>query len=154
MSNNKVKNKKNKNELTAVNGDGKEVEIEVSFEIAEFDKKDFWKQDYQKRKRKQQNSIEEMLEFNETVWNHETLDAALTAKSPENHYIENFKNELFKKALDTLSEKQKERLLLHFLDKLSFAKIGRLEGISRKVANRNVKEAVEKLKKFFENNSY
>jgi DNA-directed RNA polymerase specialized sigma subunit len=41
-------------------------------------------------------------------------------------------------------------LLLHFEDKLNFAEIGRLEGISRMVANRKVKEAVEKLKKFFE----
>ena len=113
-----------KNTIKTVNSDGKITEVEVSIEIFKVDKEFNSKEAYQNYKkhkhepgRKFEVSYEEFLETNLTSCNHQKLPDKLVTQSTEDEYIAGFENEFLKEALNSLSEKQRERLLMHFLDK-------------------------------------
>ncbi len=58
--------------------------------------------------------------------------------------------ETLKKAMQTLSDKQRERLSLYFVDGLSLRQIAERKGISYLAAWQSVELALKKIKKFFD----
>ncbi|GHV25137.1 hypothetical protein FACS189465_2920 [Clostridia bacterium] len=113
---------------------GKITEIEVELDIYEFDKDNFWQEDWRDRKSKQQNSIDDFC-------------AELTSVSSEDEYIKKSEiDELFK-AIDQLSEIQRNRIILHYFYGLKFFQISKLENVSARNIKRSVKLALENLNK-------
>lgn len=51
-------------------------------------------------------------------------------------------------AMNHLSEVQRKRLLLHFVDNLTYRQIGDLEGINQGTVYRSIKRAIKQLQKF------
>ena len=54
-------------------------------------------------------------------------------------------------ALDTLTDVQRRRYLLHFVDELSTWEIARIEGTNQKSVHESLQAAQKKIKKFLEN---
>ena len=51
-------------------------------------------------------------------------------------------------AVNKLSEAQRRRLLLHFMDKLTYRQIAELEGVDRGTVGRSIKHALIQLQKY------
>jgi RNA polymerase sigma factor (sigma-70 family) len=141
MSNKKIK---------TVNNDGSIAEIEVSFEIWEFDKNDFWQNDWQERKRAKENSIEEMFEHNKQICRHEMIDTALVCESAESEYFRRYLFQKLYKALEKLPEKQRKRLIFYFFDNLNFSQIAKIENCSKSSAKTLIYRALQNLREILE----
>ena len=70
----------------------------------------------------------------------------------EDEYITDFENEFLNKAIDSLPEAQKRRLILHYFCNLNFTQIAKLEKCRKTSIKENVDLAIRNLKKFFEKN--
>ena len=60
-------------------------------------------------------------------------------------HMENYKRLYI--AMNQLSEVQQKRLLLHFVDNLTYRQIGDLEGINQGTVCRSIKRAIKQLQK-------
>ena len=92
-------------EITDANG--KKVKVEVNFEVWEFDKNDYWKQIWQKRKSKQKDSYEKLCE----IYAKNAIPREFTSKSSENEFMKKYEKEKLWKAINSLPEKQRRRIL-------------------------------------------
>ena len=67
--------------------------------------------------------------------------------------MEKIENDSLNRAINSLSEMQRRRILLHFKHNLSFSQIGEIEGCSKIAVKYSIDKALEELrKKFFEKN--
>jgi RNA polymerase sigma factor (sigma-70 family) len=132
--------------------DGKVIEVKVNFAVWKFDKDDFWKNDWQERKRKQENSIEELSEeeLGQVVGGRNVYNLGLISDSAETEYFRKFTNEILQKAMSELSEKQRRRIMFHYFENLTFEEIAKIENVSIQSANGSVKYALQNLKKILE----
>lgn len=74
-------------------------------------------------------------------------------KSLEDKVIEKIEKEKLRKALNSLSDMQRRRILLHFKYNLSFSQIAEIEGCSKIAVKYSIDNALEELrKKFLEKN--
>ena len=74
-------------------------------------------------------------------------------KSLEDKFMEKIENEKLYKALNSLSDMHRRRILLHFKHNLSFSQIGEIEGCSKIAVKYSIDKALEKLRKnFFKKN--
>lgn len=133
--------------INTVNNDGTISEIEVNFDVWEFDKDDFWKQDWQERKKKKEDSYEEIRRIYEEVYKCD-LPEELKANSSEDQYIEKYQIQKLHEAINKLPQKQKERVVLRFFYDLTLEQIAKIENIDHSAISKSIKFALKKLKNF------
>ena len=81
----------------------------------------------------------------------ETEDLAFdSGESLENMVIRQIELETLQKAMQSLTEVQRERLHLYFFSGLTFRQIGDKLGVSDKSVRESIEAALKKIKKFFD----
>ena len=127
-------------EITDTNG--KKVKVEVNFEVWEFDKNDYWKQIWQKRKSKQEDSYEKLCE----IYAKNAIPREFTSKSSENEFMEKYEKEKLWKAINSLPEKQRRRIILRFYYGLKISQIAKIENCSERGIKYTLLDALKNLK--------
>ena len=127
-------------EITDVNG--KKVKVEVNFEVWEFDKNDHWKQIWQKRKSKQEESYENLCE----IYAKNAIPREFTSKSSEKEFMEKYEKEKLWKAVNSLPEKQRRRIILRFYYGLKISQIAKIENCSERGIKYTLLDALKNLK--------
>ena len=126
-------------EITDVNG--KKIKVEVNFEVWEFDKNDYWKQIWQKRKSKQEDSYENLCE----IYAKNAIPKEFTSKSSEKEFMEKYEKEKLWKAVNSLPEKQRRRIVLRFYG-LKISQIAKIENCSERGIKYTLLDALKNLK--------
>ena len=67
---------------------GKKVKVEVNCKVWEFDTKDYWKQIWQNKKSKKEDSYENLCE----IYAKNAIPKEFTSKSSENEFMEKYEN--------------------------------------------------------------
>ncbi|MDR1240265.1 MAG: hypothetical protein LBK29_00065 [Oscillospiraceae bacterium] len=141
---------KSKYFLRTKNYDGSISDVEISFKIHKFAVEDYWKNDWQERKRKKELSLDEL---GQVFGGRNILDGlcgrnvskteldSLTSRSAEDEALNNLEDEELEKVIDGLSEKQRKRIEMKFLGDLTFKEIAKFE--SDKVSARAVEYSVQ-----------
>ena len=127
-------------EITDVNG--KKVKVEVNVEIWKFDKKDYWKQIWQKRKSKKEDSYESLCE----IYAKNAIPREFTSKSSEKEFMEKYEKEKLWKAVNSLPEKQRRRIILRFYYGLKISQIAKIENCSERGIKYTLLDALKNLK--------
>jgi len=127
-------------EITDTNG--KKVKVEVNFEVWEFDKNDHWKQVWQKRKSKQEESYENLCE----IYAKNAIPREFTSKSSENEFMEKYEKEKLWEAVNSLPEKQRRRKILRFYYGLKISQIAKIENYSERGIKYTLLDALKNLK--------
>ena len=127
-------------EITDANG--KKVKVEVNFEVWEFDKNDYWKQIWQKRKSKQEDSYEKLCE----IYAKNAIPREFTSKSSENEFMEKYEKEKLWEAVNSLPEKQRRRIILRFYYGLKISQIAKIENCSERGIKYTLLDALKNLK--------
>ena len=127
-------------EITDVNG--KKIKVEVNFEVWEFDKNDYWKQIWQKRKSKQEDSYENLCE----IYAKNAIPKEFTSKSSEKEFMEKYEKEKLWKAVNSLPEKQRRRIVLRFYYGLKISQIAKIENCSERGIKYTLLDALKNLK--------
>ena len=127
-------------EITDVNG--KKIKVEVNFEVWEFDKNDHWKQVWQKRKSKQEDSYENLCE----IYAKNAIPREFTSKSSEKEFMEKYEKEKLWKAVNSLPEKQRRRIILRFYYGLKISQIAKIENCSERGIKYTLLDALKNLK--------
>ena len=86
---------KNNYVVEITDASGKKVKVEVNFEVWEFDKNDHWKQIWQKRKSKQEDSYENLCK----IYAKNAIPREFTTKSSEKKFMKNMRRKNFGKQL-------------------------------------------------------
>ena len=66
-----------KRKIKTTNYDGTIIEVEVNISIYNFDKENYWQEDWRDRKSKQESSLEEMYSYYERVESHPNYKKSL-----------------------------------------------------------------------------
>ena len=127
-------------EITDTNG--KKVKVEVNFEVWEFDKNDHWKQIWQKRKSKQEDSYENLCE----IYAKNAIPREFTSKSSENEFMKKYEKEKLWEAVNSLPEKQRRRIILRFYYGLKISQIAKIENCSERGIKYTLLDALKNLK--------
>jgi len=127
-------------EITDVNG--KKVKVEVNFEVWKFDKNNHWKQVWQKRKSKQEESYENLCE----IYAKNAIPREFTSKSSENEFMEKYEKEKLWEAVNSLPEKQRRRIILRFYYGLKISQIAKIENCSERGIKYTLLDALKNLK--------
>ena len=127
-------------EITDVNG--KKVKVEVNFEVWKFDKNDHWKQIWQKRKSKKQDSYENLCE----IYAKNAISREFTSKSSENEFMEKYEKEKLWEAVNSLPEKQRRRIILRFYYGLKISQIAKIENCYERDIKYTLLDALKNLK--------
>lgn len=127
-------------EITDTNG--KKVKVEVNFEVWEFDKNDYWKQIWQKRKSKKEDSYENLCE----IYAKNAIPKEFTSKSSEKEFMEKYEKEKLWKAVNSLPEKQRRRIILRFYYGLKISQIAKIENCSERGIKYTLLDALKNLK--------
>jgi len=127
-------------EITDVNG--KKIKVEVNFEVWEFDKNDYWKQIWQKRKSKKEDSYENLCE----IYAKNAIPKEFTSKSSEKEFMEKYEKEKLWKAVNSLPEKQRRRIILRFYYGLKISQIAKIENCSERGIKYTLLDALKNLK--------
>lgn len=139
--------------IKTVNNDGTITEIEVDFDVWQFDKDDYWKQDYQKQKtKKHENSYEEMRRIHEEVYK-SSLSEELKVNSSEDEYIKKYENEVLYQAIKKLPQKQKQRIILRFFYNLKISEIANIENCTERAIYIGISNSIQFLKDFLQKNN-
>ena len=85
-----------KRKIKTTNYDGTIIEVEVNISIYNFDKENYWQEDWRDRKSKQESSLEEMYSYYEKGG----IPPELQEESTELTYIRNFEYEELHKAIN------------------------------------------------------
>ena len=133
-------------EITDVNG--KKVKVEVNFEVWEFDKNDHWKQVWQKRKSKKEDSYENLCEI--YAKNAIPKEFISKSKSSEKEFMEKYEKEKLWKAVNSLPEKQRRRIVLRFYYGLKISQIAKIENCSESSVKELIERALKNLRKNFQ----
>ena len=127
-------------EITDTNG--KKVKVEVNFEVWEFDKNDYWKQIWQKRKSKQEDSYENLCK----IYAKNAIPREFTSKSSENEFMEKYEKEKLWEAVNSLPEKQRRSIILRFYYGLKISQIAKIENCSERGIKYTLLDALKNLK--------
>ena len=127
-------------EITDVNG--KKVKVEVNFEVWKFDKNDYWKQIWQKRKSKKEDSYENLCE----IYAKNAIPREFTTKSSENEFMKKYEKEKLWEAVNSLPEKQRRRIILRFYYGLKISQIAKIENCSERGIKYTLLDALKNLK--------
>ena len=127
-------------EITDVNG--KKVKVEVNCKVWEFDKNDHWKQVWQKRKSKKEDSYENLCE----IYAKNAISREFTSKSSEKEFMEKYEKEKLWKAVNSLPEKQRRRIILRFYYGLKISQIAKIENCSERGIKYTLLDALKNLK--------
>ena len=127
-------------EITDTNG--KKVKVEVNFEVWKFDKNNHWKQVWQKRKSKQEESYENLCE----IYAKNAIPREFTSKSSENEFMEKYEKEKLWEAVNSLPEKQRRRIILRFYYGLKISQIAKIENCSERGIKYTLLDALKNLK--------
>lgn len=138
--------------IKTTNSDGKITEIEVSFDIWQFEESCKWKEEYQKRKTKGNKSYDEMCRLYEKVYKRGTPPTFMT-NSSEDEYITKFQKERLYEAIEQLPEKQKERIILRFFYDLKISEIAKIENRKERVIYMGISDSLRFLKRNLEKNN-
>lgn len=85
------------------------------------------------------------------VWDNTLYERAVEEPiSVEDMIIRKLEYEAVSKAIATLPEKQKKRLLLHYLKGMTFREIAEAEGCSMRAVEYSVHDAIHNLRKYFQ----
>ena len=133
-------------EITDANG--KKVKVEVNFEVWEFDKNDHWKQVWQKRKSKKEDSYENLCEI--YAKNAIPKEFISKSKSSEKEFMEKYEKEKLWKAVNSLPEKQRRRIVLRFYYGLKISQIAKIENCSESSVKELIERALKNLRKNFQ----
>jgi RNA polymerase sigma factor (sigma-70 family) len=134
------------------NSDGTISEIDVSFDVAEYDKKFRGKEKYHKAKTKDYPSFDDLMQQNESFEEGSIakLPAQLGTPSFESEAISNIKSEIILEAIKTLSEKQRRRIILRFLCDMTISQIAEIEKCDGRNIHSAIKLGLQNLKKILE----
>ena len=133
-------------EITDVNG--KKVKVEVNCKVWEFDKNDYWKQVWQKRKSKKEDSYENLCEI--CAKNAIPKEFISKSKSSEKEFMEKYEKEKLWKAVNSLPEKQRRRIVLRFYYGLKISQIAKIENCSESSVKELIERALKNLRKNFQ----
>ena len=133
---------KNNYVVEITDASGKKVKVEVNFEVWEFDKNDHWKQIWQKRKSKQEDSYENLCE----IYAKNAIPKEFTSKSSEKEFMEKYEKEKLWKAVNSLPEKQRRRIVLRFYYGLKISQIAKIENCSERGIKYTLLDALKNLK--------
>ena len=125
---------------------GKKVKVEVNFEVWKFDKNDYWKQIWQKRKSKQEDSYENLCK----IYAKNAIPREFTTKSSEKEFMEKYEKEKLWKAVNSLPEKQRRRIVLRFYYRLKISQIAKIENCSESSVKELIERALKNLRKNFQ----
>ena len=133
---------KNNYVVEIADASGKKVKVEVNFEVWEFDKNDHWKQIWQKRKSKQEDSYENLCE----IYAKNAIPREFTSKSSENEFMKKYEKEKLWEAVNSLPEKQRRRIILRFYYGLKISQIAKIENCSERGIKYTLLDALKNLK--------
>ena len=132
-----------KRKIKTTNYDGTVIEVEVNINIYNFDKENYWQEDWRNRKSKQENSIEEMYSCYEKCGTpHE-----LQEESTELTYIRNSEYQELHQAINKLPKTQKRRIILRYFHGMTLQQIADLEKVNINAIRKSIDSALYKLKK-------
>lgn len=134
------------------NNDGTISEIDVSFDVAEYDKKFRGKEKYYQAKIKDYPSFDELMELNESFeeGGMAKLPVELGTPSFESEAIANIKSEIILEAIKTLPEKQRRRIILRFLCDMTISQIAEIEKCDGRNVHSTIRLGLQNLKKILE----
>jgi len=134
------------------NSDGTIAEIEVSFDIAEYDKKYRGKEKYHKAKTKDYPSFDELMQQNESFEEGgiAKLPVQLGTASFESEAISNIESEILHKAIEKLHIKQRRRIILRYFKGLNLSKISEIEKVSFQAISKDIMKILKILKYLLE----
>lgn len=133
---------KNNYVVEITDASGKKVKVEVNFEVWEFDKNDHWKQIWQKRKSKQEDSYENLCE----IYAKNAIPKEFISKSSEKEFMEKYEKEKLWKAVDSLPEKQRRRIILRFYYGLKISQIAKIEKCDERRIKSTLSKALKNLR--------
>lgn len=131
-----------KRKIKTTNYDGTIMEVEVNINIYNFDKENYWQEDWRNRKSKQEDSFEELCSYYEK----NGLLLELQEESSEDTYLKNFEYEQLYKAIDKLPKTQRRRIILRYFYGLTLKQISEIENVKIQVIDHSIKKAMTKLK--------
>lgn len=98
------------------------------------------------------NVLSRHLEHSE-IWKSTLNSRALERpESVEDIVLKNIQMEQLHKVIDSLPEKQKQRLILHYFEQQTYVEIAKREGCSTRAIEYSIAKAIQKIKKYFEKN--
>lgn len=121
-----------------------EVEKEIYYQLDKFNKK----------LRSMKRSDERNLEQSELSEASISKRAMVTPKSLEEIAIRNIEKKRLRQAINSLPKKQRKRIILYFYYNLTYEQIGAMDGCTKMPVKRSIDEAINKIKKYFENRGY
>ena len=119
--------------------------IEIEKEI--FDAYINSKKSYTKIKNETSRYLEHLKFTEEGIYNR----AFYKVESTEDQFINNEEREKVNKAMDSLTDTQRRRIELHFINELTIRDIAKLENVQKSQIQKSLKAGVKKFKNFFEN---
>ena len=135
-----------KRKIKTTNYDGTIIEVEVNINIYNYDKENYWQEDWRERKSKQEDSYESLCAYCEK----NGLPLELQEKSSEDTYLKNFEYEQLYKAIDKLPKTQRRRIILKYFHGLSIQQISTVENVNRKNIEKSLIKAEESIRKYVE----
>lgn len=128
--------------IKTVNYDGTVTEVKVSVNVYNYDKENFWQEDWRNRKSKSETSYEEL--FN--IYGKNGLPHELQEESNEIKFIENYNYKQLHKAINKLPKAQRRRVILRYFYHMSLSRIAEIEGINKVSFKTSIDRALKQLK--------
>ena len=132
-----------KRKIKTTNYDGTIIEVEVNINIYNFDKENYWQEDWRDRKSKQESSLEEMYRYYEKG----VIPPELQEESTELIYIRSFEYEELHKAINKLPDVQRRRIILRYFYNLTLQQIANIENVNKMSVKNSLDVAIKKLRK-------
>lgn len=131
-----------KKKIKTTNYDGTIIEVEVNINVYNYDKENYWQEDWRNRKAKQEDSYEEMCNF----YQKNGLPPELQEESSEIKYIRNYEYEELHRAIDKLPKTQRRRIILRYFHGLTLKQISDLEKVNINSIQKSINKALIKLR--------
>jgi RNA polymerase sigma-70 factor (ECF subfamily) len=120
------------------------ADVITTYEIYRFEKNWCRKERQYAKEAKNNLSYEEFCRLNEEYYM--KIPEQLTAASCETEIIDNFFSEELHEAINQLPEKQRRRLILYYLNGLTFEEIAKAEGCYIRAVVKSIDTAIKNLK--------
>ncbi len=126
-----------KRKIKTTNYDGTVIEVEVNINVYNYDKENYWQEDWRERKSKQEDSYESVCAY----CRKNGLPPELQEESSEDTYLRNFEYEQLYKAIDSLPPAQRRRIILRYFYGLSCEEIADIENVSKRAVEISIHNA-------------
>lgn len=131
-----------KRKIKTANYDGTIIEVEVNINVYNYDKENYWQEDWRNRKSKQEDSFEELC----SCYEKNGLPLELQEESTELTYIRNDEYKELHKAMNKLPKTQKRRIILRYFHGLTLKQISDLEKVNINAIQKSIDRAPYNLK--------